>query len=197
TSEASGSSSSSIKDSSSSSEPTETSSSKSAGGPEFKAVVETSDLGGINLGAPTESTVTQLKALLGDPTRNEGWNEGCPLDGPDLNERAVSWGSLQVDFVRDDSSGDGTLAGWTYHVDPVTFAGKAGGPTPEQIVLPSGVHFGTPISEAGTAVGHAPEDFELVGVTWITTETWTLSADALGSSEPLTTAAVPTIFVCE
>jgi hypothetical protein len=102
---------------------------------------------GITIGTDADLALLELDALIGEPDFDTGWNVGCPLDGPELNERLVEWGDLDVYFERFD--GMERLRAWGYDVR----LPEGGFPEIPLISLPGGAQIGDPIEDVAAAAG--------------------------------------------
>lgn len=117
---------------------------------------------GVDIGTEGEAAIAAVADLLGPPTDDSGWNEGCPLDGPEANERVVTWGGLRLLLNRPDD-GTGTLYAWGYE----TSVDLDGGPGINQIVLPGDTRLGQPMLDIADASGFDTlydETFDIVSL---------------------------------
>ena len=144
-----------------------------------------------------DAAIAGITEILGAPSEDMGWNEGCPLDGPETNERNVRWGSFTLMLLRDGSSGTGRVFGWTYSVDPETFEGDLDGPEEDLIALPPGVLFGDPIDQVGQTMDMEVVSMEMFDTKMVSTEGWSLMSSQVNDPAPFTTVAVPYLPTCE
>ncbi len=152
------------------------------------------ELLGAALGSDDDATVATLTAVLGPPTGDTGWSDGCPLN--DVGERTVSWGGLRADF---EAAPDGTeyFARWAYELDPLSVTAIPGGPTPDQIVLPGGVQLGDPFSSAASAYGFSPFVDETFGVAYYFADDFSIRTYDPGVDSPITFVGVPDFYFCD
>lgn len=104
---------------------------------------------GVPIGAATDGAVASLVRALGEPSADTGWNVGCPLDSPTLqNERLVSWGLLRVLFRRDTETAPGALQGYGFVIPQGGTLSATDGAA--RLALPNGITLGMPISQVAT-----------------------------------------------
>lgn len=101
-------------------------------------------------GSDATAAATELAQVIGPPRSDSGWVVGCPLDGPEVNERTLTWGSLVVSLQRDGAAD--VVRSWHYRLGQTTGRPDRGGPPVSQVLLPGGVSFGTPIGEVADAL---------------------------------------------
>ncbi len=156
--------------------------------------VDAPELLGAGFGSDAETAIGILTGVLGPPTDDTGWGEGCPLDGVD--ERFVSWGGLGAQFEIS-QAGDEVFVRWTYRLDFATGAAIPGGPTPDQIVLPDGIAMGDPFSSAAAAYGFDPSVDEIFGIAIYSGNTFTLLTSEPSVDAPITEVYAPIVRFCE
>ena len=151
---------------------------------------------GVPIGAATDGAVASLVRALGEPSADTGWNVGCPLDSPTLqNERLVSWGLLRVLFRRDTETAPGTLQGYGFVIpEGLTLSATDGA---ARLALPNGITLGMPISQVATKLAAKTEVNATFGWVSITTAGAMFTADGATGSAPLNAVAVPRVFSCE
>ena len=152
------------------------------------------NLFGAKFGAPVDEALPRLIEALGQPTEDSGRIEGCPVNG--IDERYVDWGGLGAQFYADES-GKLVFERWTYRIDAETGGAIAGGPTPDQIVLPKGIRMGDPYRKAADTWGFKAEVDEVFGIAWyFGSEVAIMTADE-NLDGPIVEIGVPTIGACE
>lgn len=152
------------------------------------------ELLGAAIGSDAETAIGILTGVLGPPTDDSGWGEGCPLDGVD--ERYVNWGGLGAQFEIS-GAGDEVFVRWTYRLDFETGAAIPGGPAPDQIVLPDGIAMGDPFSSAAAAYGFTPSVDEIFGIAIYIGNTFTLLTSEPSVDAPITEIYAPIVRFCE
>ena len=111
------------------------------------------------LGLPLDSLLDEVEyamfEVFGAPDSDTGWIEGCPFDGPgDLNERAMRWGGLLLNFRSRD--GVETLVNWSWRPGSAIPTGSLPvDPQPDEwvITLHDGVDVDMSLSQIGAEVG--------------------------------------------
>lgn len=159
------------------------------------AVGSGDQLAGVAVQTPAEDAVAALITVFGQPTGDSGWVIGCPLDSADnLNERTVSWGSLDALFYLEE--GGERFVGWRYRIDPGSGGGLPGGPAVAQVQLPGGALLGATIDDVATAMGVAAVDDALTGARIIQGAGFVIVADG-GPGTAATSVHVPVLRACE
>ena len=112
------------------------------------------------LGLPLDSLLDEVEyamfEVFGAPDSDTGWIEGCPFDGPagELNERAMRWGGLLLNFRSRD--GVETLINWSWRIGSAIPTGSLpADPQPDEwvITLHDGVDVDMSLSQIGAEVG--------------------------------------------
>jgi hypothetical protein len=111
------------------------------------------------LGLPLDSLLDEVEyamfEVFGAPDSDSGWIEGCPFDGPgDLNERAMRWGGLLLNFRS--RGGVETLVNWSWRPGSAIPTGSLPvDPQPDEwvITLHDGVDVDMSLSQIGAEVG--------------------------------------------
>ena len=112
------------------------------------------------LGLPLDSLLDEVEyamfAVFGAPDSDTGWIEGCPFDGPggELNERAMRWGGLLLNFRS--RGGVETLINWSWRPGSAIPTGSLPvDPQPDEwvITLHDGVDVDMSLSQIGAEVG--------------------------------------------
>ena len=151
---------------------------------------------GVAIGAEAEGGLAKLIAALGQPTGDSGWDVGCTLDSPTLeNERLVSWGHLRVLFARDAESSSGTLRGYGFVLPEGDMLLPDDGV--RRLTLPTGALLGTPIGNVASTVGAKAQIDKVFGWVSVTTSGATFTADGDSLTAPLNAVSVPRVFTCE
>ncbi len=162
-------------------------------------VVEDLSLLGVDLDTGAAVAIRKLTALLGPPRQDSGWNVGCPFDGPEVNERVISWGGLRAYFYG--TPGNRVFNDWSYAVNSETLEPfNPGGPPPSAIVLPEGVHVGDRLWDAAVQY-----DTNLVrgnfGLGWITRPFPLVELGAFATADsffdPINTVNVGNYLICD
>ena len=157
--------------------------------------VGVSAIGDVAVGTAADEAIERLTALLG-PGDDTGWIEGCPLDGPDLNERYLSWGGLTADFRR----GGGAIErfdAWRYRIDLETLAGVPGGPGPDQVVIPGGFTMGDDFETVVLSYGETPVVDDVFGVPLHFGANFTLIGRDPVTATPIIEVGTPFVGFCE
>ncbi len=151
---------------------------------------------GVPIGAATEGAVTGLVRVLGEPSGDTGWNVGCPLDSPTLqDERLVSWGMLRVLFRRATEAAPGSLQGYGFVIPEGTRLSPTDGAA--RLALPNGVTLGMPISQVATKLSAKTVVDNTFGWVSVTTPGAMFTADGANGSALLNAVAVPHVFSCD
>ena len=111
---------------------------------------------GMPIGAWFDEVEFLMVETFGAPDSDTDWIEGCPLDGPALNERSMTWDGLQLNFKND--TGTAVLTGWTWNTSqPVPTGTFALDPQPDdwKIALHPDVTADMSLTEIGNATGTA------------------------------------------
>ena len=112
------------------------------------------------LGLPLDSLLDEVEyamfEVFGAPDSDTGWIEGCPFDGPggELNERAMRWGGLLLNFRS--RGGVETLINWSWRPGSAIPTGSLPvDPQPDEwvITLHDGVDVDMSLSQIGAEVG--------------------------------------------
>jgi hypothetical protein len=152
-------------------------------------------LAGVVTQTPAEDAIATLTATFGTPSGDTGWIIGCPLDSAEnLNERVVSWGSLEALFYLEE--GGERFVGWRYRLDPGSLGALPGGPGVDQVQLPGGARLGAVIEDVAASVGIPASADALTGATIVQGGDFVVVADG-GPGTPATSVHVPVLRACE
>ena len=103
-----------------------------------------SQLFGVPFGIDAELALRLLNAVLGAPTQDSDWRDGCPLGGP-TTVRFVTWGRFAALFSRS-ATGD-EFSSWRYR--PLPTDNAAG----DRLLFPAGVRFGMTMADVSARLG--------------------------------------------
>jgi hypothetical protein len=148
---------------------------------------------GVPIGTEAEAAVAGLVAALG-PAEDSGWIDGCELNG--VRERYLAWGGLTAAFEETSEVGN-VFVNWSYALDRETGAVIPGGPAPDAIVLPKGLHPGDAFSAAAAAYGFDPMVGEMFGIGIYANQYFEMMTATDDLDGPIASVAVPHFSYCE